>query len=176
MFSLTQTKPKTDRMLRPVDVAMDFRLNEFFATCLREHDTLTVACILAQIRRESQAFFTFHPQTAIYRNYPEDQGGKPSRELDILCVSDGNFIVGEAKARAEMIAPSDIADLAEAAKDLHVDVAILAALSDDRSVMQGKLQQLRALLPPSIEVKSIVTSWDDEPSSYLGGQMHTFSY
>lgn len=25
----------------PVDVALDFRLNEFFATCLREHDTMT---------------------------------------------------------------------------------------------------------------------------------------
>ena len=160
----------------PVDVAMDFRLNEFFATCLREHDTLTVACILAQIRRGSQTFFTFLPQAAIYRKYPEDQGGKPSRELDIVCVSDGNFIVGEAKARAEMIAPSDIADLAEAARDLRVDVAILAALCDERSVMPGKLQQLRALLPASIEVKAVVVGWDDEPSSYLGGSMHTFSY
>ena len=95
--------------------------------------------------------------------------------MDILCVSDGDFIVGEAKARAEMIAPSDIADLAETAKALRADVAILAALSDDRSVMPGKLQQLRALLPVSIEVKSVVASWDEEPSAYLGGQMHTFS-
>jgi hypothetical protein len=27
----------------PIDVALDFRLNEFFATCLREHDTVAVA-------------------------------------------------------------------------------------------------------------------------------------
>ncbi|HFT8011404.1 TPA: hypothetical protein ACU9T0_007087, partial [Burkholderia cenocepacia] len=45
----------------PVDVAMDFRLNEFFATCLREHDTLTVACILAALRKESASFFSFTP-------------------------------------------------------------------------------------------------------------------
>lgn len=153
----------------PVDVAMDFRLNEFFATCLREHDTLTVACILATLRRQSQAFFTFYPQTAIYRKYPEDQGGKPSRELDIVCVSDGKFVIGEAKARAEMIAPSDISDLAETARDLHVDVAILATLSDERSMMPNKLKRLRELLPATIEVRSIVASWDDEPSAYLGG-------
>jgi hypothetical protein len=147
----------------PVDVAMDFRVNEFFATCLREHDTLTVACILATLRRESKSFFSFQPQTAIYRKYPEDQGGRPSRELDILCVSDGKFVIGEAKARAELIAPSDIADLAETSKDLRVDVAILAALADERSAMPGKLEQLRKLLPDTIEARSVVTYWDDEP-------------
>ncbi|MEQ6351243.1 hypothetical protein [Ralstonia pseudosolanacearum] len=57
----------------PVDMALDFRLNEFFATCLREHDTLTVACILSALRREARSFFTFQPQTAIYARYPEEQ-------------------------------------------------------------------------------------------------------
>ena len=154
---------------------MDFRLNEFFATCLREHDTLTVACILAALRQESKSFFSFQPQTEIYRNYPEDQGGKPSRELDILCVSDGKFVIGEAKARAELIGSADIEDLAEASRDLGVDVAILATLADERSLMPRKLEQLRKLLPQSIEARSIVTHWDDEPSAYLGGKIHTFS-
>lgn len=164
----------TDHHL-PVDVAMDFRLNEFFATCLREHDTLTVACILSALREEAKGFFSFHPQAAIYKEYPEDQDRRPSRELDILCVSDGKFVIGEAKARAESIAPSDVADLAETAKELGVDVAILAALADERSVMPGKLEQLRNLLPATIEARSIVTRWNDEPSTYLGGKMHTYS-
>lgn len=159
----------------PVDVAMDFRLNEFFATCLREHDTLTVACILAALRQEASAFFTFFPQAAIYRKYPEDQNERPSRELDILCISDGKFVIGEAKARAESIRPSDISDLAEAAKDLGVDIAILAALSDERSVMPAKLEQLRNLLPNTIEIRSIVTNWNDEPSTYLAGKTRTYS-
>lgn len=159
----------------PVDVAMDFRLNEFFATCLREHDTLTVACILAALRQEAKSFFSFYPQTAIYRKYPEEQQGRPSRELDIVCVTDGKFAIGEAKARAELIAPSDIADLAETAKDLHADVAILAALADERELMPAKLEQLRKLLPSAIEVRSIVTRWDDEPSAHLGGNVHTYS-
>ena len=159
----------------PVDVTMDFRLNEFFATCLREHDTLTVACVLAALRQESSAFFTFFPQAAIYKKYPEDQNERPSRELDILCVSDGKFVIGEAKARAESIASSDILDLAGAANDLGVDIAILAALSDERSVMPAKLEQLRNLLPATIEVRSIVIGWNDEPSTYLAGKTHTYS-
>ncbi len=159
----------------PVDVALDFRMNEFFATCLREHDTLTVACILSTLRREARSFFSFQPQTAIYRKYPEEQDGAPSHELDILCVSDGKFIIGEAKARAELIAPSDIEDLAQIAKDLQADVAILGTLADERGVMPRKLEQLRQLLPDAIEARSIVTGWDDLPSAYLGGRMHTIS-
>lgn len=159
----------------PVDLALDFRLNEFFATCLREHDTLTVACIQSALRREARSFFSFQPQTAIYRRYPEEQDGAPSHELDILCVSDGKFIIGEAKARAELIAPSDIVDLARIAKDLQVDVAILGTLTDERGVMSGKLEHLRQLLPEAIEARSIVTGWNDEPSAYLGGRVHTIS-
>lgn len=159
----------------PVDIALDFRLNEFFATCLREHDTLTVACILSSLRREARSFFSFQPQTAIYRKYPEEQGGAPNHELDVLCVSDGKFIIGEAKIRAELIAPSDIADLAKIAKSLQVDVAILGALADERGVMTTKLEQLQQLLPDAIEARAIVTSWDEGPSAYLGGRMHTFS-
>lgn len=151
----------------PVDVAMDLRLNEFFATCLREHDTLTVACILSALRRQSKTFFTFHPQTAIYRKYAEEQGGHPSRELDILCICDGRFVVGEAKASAEMIAQSDIEDLANAAIELGVDVAVLAAVTDKDARLESKARILRGLLPATIEVWPILAGWDESPSTYL---------
>lgn len=111
----------------------------------------------------------------LYKRYPEDQGWVPSRELDILCVCDGKFVIGEAKARAELIAPSDISDLAETAKDLKVDVALLAVLSDERSLIDAKLQQLRELVPDTIEVRAMIASWDNEPSAYLAGQVFVHS-
>lgn len=158
----------------PVDLALDLRLNEFFATCLREHDTGTVACILAALRRQASAFFSFQSQTAIFKKYPEEQGGKPSCELDILCISDGKFMIGEAKARAEAIALSDIKALAMASRELDVDVAILAALTDERSVMATKLEQLSQLLPSTIQATSIVVAWDKEPTTSLGASFYRY--
>ncbi|MBR8396625.1 hypothetical protein LGN20_01655 [Burkholderia cepacia] len=73
------------------------------------------------------------------------------------------------------LAPSDIADLAEAAKELSVDVALLAALSDEHLLMDAKLEQLRALLPQTIEVRAMVATWDNEPSAYLAGQVFVHS-
>ena len=113
----------------PIDVALDFRLNEFFATCLREHDTVSVAWALSALRQESGSCFIFAPQTALYRNYPEDQGRRVDRELDVVCIVDGKFVIGEVKAGVGLIAKNDIADLASAAKELGADVAILMALS-----------------------------------------------
>ncbi|MDD5321507.1 MAG: hypothetical protein PHD43_12995 [Methylococcales bacterium] len=151
----------------PVDVALDFRLNEFFATCLREHDTVTVAWALSALRQESKSCFIFAPQMALYRDYPENQGNKPDRELDVVCIVDGQFVIGEVKAGVVSIAKSDIEDLASAAQELSADVAILMALSGTLEQMDKKVQQLRALLPATIGARGLVSDWDDAPSSYL---------
>lgn len=151
----------------PVDVALDFRLNEFFATCLREHDTLTVAWALCALREESHGCFIFAPQTVLFRDYPENQGGKSDRELDVVCIVDGRFVIGEAKARVDLIGQSDIEDLAAAATTLDADVAILAALSGDRGLMDQKVQRLRPQLPRTIEARGLVSDWSDQPSCYL---------
>ncbi len=151
----------------PVDVALDFRLNEFFANCLREHDTLTVVWALSALRQESKRCFMFAPQTALYRNYPEIQGKRIDRELDVVCIVDGKVVIGEVKAAVGIIARSDIEDLATTAQELDADVAILMALSGDGRLMDEKVQQLRALLPATITARGLVSDWDDAPSSYL---------
>lgn len=151
----------------PIDVALDFRLNEFFATCLREHDTITVAWALSALRRKSKSCFIFAPQTVLYRDYPENQGDKLDRELDVVCIVDGKFVIGEVKASVVSITKSDIEDLASAAQELGADVAILMAMTGDSGVMDKKVQQLRALLSVTIETRGLVSDWDDAPSPYL---------
>lgn len=151
----------------PVDVALDFRLNEFFSTCLREHDTISVAWALSALRRESKTCFIFAPQTALYRDYPENQGNKADRELDVVCIVDGKFVIGEVKSEVKKIATKDIEDLASSALELGADAAILMAMSGDHGLMDIKVQQLRQLLPVEIEVRGLVSDWDDSPSHYL---------
>jgi hypothetical protein len=151
----------------PIDVSLDFRLNEFFATCLREHDTITVAWALSALREQSINSFIFAPQTALYRDFPENQGGKSDRELDVVCIVNGKFVIGEVKASVASIEKSDIEDLASAAKELGADVAILMAMSGDAGLMNEKVIQLRALLPVNIETKCLVSNWDNEPSACL---------
>lgn len=103
----------------------------------------------------------------LFRDYPENQGEKPDRELDVIVILDGRFVIGEAKVRVDLIAENDIVDLAAAATELGADVAILAALSGDRGLMDQKVRRLRSLLPQTIEARGLVSDWDDQPSCYL---------
>ena len=153
--------------LLPVDIALDFRMNEFFATCLREHDTVTVAWAIGALRQQAKHSFMYAPQTTLYRDYPENQGGRADRELDLICIVDGKFTIGEVKAGSELIARSDIEDLATAAKEVGADVAVLAAVKGDPASMELKVHELRALLPSNIEARWLLSNWDEEPSSYL---------
>ena len=75
---------------------------------------MTVAWALCALREESRGSFIFAPQTVLFRDYPENQGGKSDRELDLVCIVDGRFAIGEAKARVDAIGQSDIEDLAAA--------------------------------------------------------------
>ncbi|MBT9611908.1 MAG: hypothetical protein IV108_01415 [Burkholderiales bacterium] len=151
----------------PVDLTLDFRLNEFLATCLREHDTLSVIWALSALRREAKKSFIFAPQTALFRDYPENQGMKADRELDVVCIVDGKFFIGEAKPRVDQIAKSDIEDLAATANELKADVAILTALSGEARQMEGKVAQLRELLSGQTLARSLISEWNEEPSLYL---------
>lgn len=151
----------------PVDVTLDFRMNEFFATCLREHDTVTVAWALGALRQQAKHSFMYAPQTALYRDYPENHGHRVDLELDLICIIDGKFAIGEVKAGSELIAKSDIEDLADAAKEVGADVAVLAAVKGDHASMELKVQELQALLPSGIEARWLISDWDEEPSSYL---------
>jgi hypothetical protein len=126
-----------------------------------------VAWALSALREQSINSFIFAPQTALYRDFPENQGGKSDRELDVVCIVNGKFVIGEVKASVASIEKSDIEDLASAAKELGADVAILMAMSGDAGLMNEKVIQLRALLPVNIETKCLVSNWDNEPSACL---------
>lgn len=142
-------------------------MNEFLATCLREHDTLSVAAALCTVRNGSNRCFMYAPQTVLYEDLPDEPGAAIAHELDVVCISDGELVIGEAKADSSLIARSDIEDLAQAAKAAHADSAVLVAMQGDPLVMIAKLQELRDRLPLETQASSILSPWDDQPAFYL---------
>lgn len=148
----------------PIDLTLQFRLNEFLSACLREHDTLAVLGALCAMRRDNEQGFVFAPQTEFYRDYPERQQARRDMEVDLVCLAGGKFVVGEIKTTADRIKASDIRDLAEAAAHLRADVAILGALGGTREVLEGKRVELAALLPDGVEAKIWLSDWTNAAS------------
>jgi hypothetical protein len=104
---------------------------------------------------------------SLYCDFPENQGMKVNRELDVLCIVDGQFVIGEAKQKADQITNAEIEELAKAAIDLNANVAVLAVLFDDSRCLDVKVARLRDLLPTGIEARGIMSDWNVGHSYYL---------
>ncbi len=107
------------------------------------------------------------PQTELFRDYPENQAYKSDRELDIVCIDGGEFVVGECKAKVDLIRQSDLEDLANAVKEVRADVAVLAALEGTEHAMHVKREQLRVLLPEGTKIRILLSEWAKEPTWHL---------
>ena len=152
--------------LVPVNFAFDFRLNNFFASCYKEHDTISVAWALTALRSKSNNCFIFIPQLNLYKEYPEEQVGNDC-ELDVVCILDGDFVLGEVKRSTKLIKTSDIKALAKNSIELKANRVFLMALQDESNKMQKLVAELQVLLPTSIKAEGLVSDWDDTASTGL---------
>lgn len=140
----------------PADLEFDFRMNEFLATCLREHDTLSVIWALGKLSRDLNSSLVFAPQTELFRKWPEDQNNVADRELDIVCVLDGKVVFGEVKASLAEIDKEEIDNLVNAAGDLRPDGVVIGAMEGAQAKLDAKLDDVRMRLAVGIEVRGLL--------------------
>jgi hypothetical protein len=78
---------------------------------------------LAELDSHARTSFTSAPGLALFT-----QGAsRPSAEVDIVCIMDGKFIIGEVKTSASEFAQSNLEALAENARILRPHNVMIAA-------------------------------------------------
>lgn len=148
----------------PIDLKFAFRLNEFLATCIREHDTLSVIWALGELQRqEMNSSFIFTPQMELFRKWPDNQTMKADREIDILCVINGKVVVGEVKASLSEIDRIELDNLIAVASDIRPDIVVIGAIEGEKQNLDSKLEEVRKKVGPGIEVKGLLggKDWND---------------
>ena len=153
----------------PIDLEFDFKLNEFLATCIREHDTFSVIWALGKLQQQARAdSFIFAPQTELFRKHPQDENAVADREVDLLCVIDGKVVIGEVKASIAEIDRQEIDDLIALAGELRPDVVVIGALTGDEGKLNQKLEEVRNRVGTGIEVQGLLGDKDvDDNADYL---------
>jgi hypothetical protein len=114
-------------------------MNDFLAEGLREHGVLGMIWALGHLEGNAEDCFFFAPPLALYRAYPEHHGTPPDAELDICCVVDGAFIIGEVKESDRDINDRLGNDLIAKANDVRPDKVVIACL--DRGAEASLVQQ-----------------------------------
>lgn len=117
----------------------DLIKNNIYQSKTHRDGNLTVIRTLARMHRQSRQSFAYSPQINLYDNF---HSNKPCAEIDIVCLSDGLFIIGEAKHSSSAFSAASnksLKSLVEIAKAIRPDKIILSCYEDPN----GKLAKAK---------------------------------
>lgn len=139
----------------PVNAVWFYRLNNLVRNAIALHGCIPVVSALAELESDARTSFIFAPGLALYA-----QGGsRPSAELDIVCIRDGKFVIGEVKTAATEFSEGDLETLADNARSLQPHIVTIAAFHGDQSRMSRHCDFLRnQLRDTGIEIESWLPS------------------
>lgn len=127
----------------PPDTEIKYRLNSLVENGVRNKGVVPVILGLGKIFRDANNYFDFLPPVNIYKK------GKLVTDLDICCVIDGEFVIGEVKARHYLFHPGDFTKITTLAKAIHPNKVVFTSL--DKSIptkLKDDVQKVKDELNP----------------------------
>jgi hypothetical protein len=131
----------------PPESVMYYRLNDVVKNCLISdsgskndtHGNLTVLLTLLWKYRESERGFYYLPPQNYYCTDPKN----PVSDIDILCVSDGNLCIGEAKNSVDKFDNKVIDQLIFLGRTIKPNEIILAFKEGDISKLDKTIKKIK---------------------------------
>ena len=107
-----------------------YRLNELIRAAHALHGTTPVILVLGQLFRECRTSFLFSPNLNLLT---KPQGASPEKldkaaEVDIACVQDGKFIIGEVKQSMSLFRKKDFDTIAEIAERTKPNIVLFSCI------------------------------------------------
>ena len=90
--------------------------------------------VLGQLLNESRTSFLFSPNLNLLSK-PQDESSeklKKTAEVDIVCIQDGKFIIGEVKQTMNLFKSKDFDDIAEIAKRTKPDKVLFSCIDSQQ--------------------------------------------
>ncbi len=142
----------------PVEPNFAYKLNDLIKNNIFRSSTvrdgnLTVIRTLVNIHGRSLLSFYYSPQIIFYDNY---HSKTPCAELDIACLSDGQFIIGEAKHDSKAFS-------ADKNKALHSLAEVAKAIRPDKIVLSCYLDRYNRLENAKKSLIHIFNKWEYQP-------------
>ena len=135
-----------------------YRLNELSRAAHALHGTTPVILVLGQLFRGCRTSFLFSPNLNLLT---KPQGASPEKldktaEVDIACVQDGKFIIGEVKQSMSLFGRNDFDVIAEIAERTKPDIVLFSCIDSQKPTksIADHIERIRDRLSPlEIDVK-----------------------
>lgn len=136
-----------------------YRINTLIGTAITQGLTPLILT-LAELQSDARNCFLFVPSIELYEKY--DQA--PVAEIDLACIQDGKFIIGEIKEHSNLFQPNDFKKIFSVAQKIRPDMVVFGSM-DEKPDNQTKIhiKDIRSKLEPF----GVLVSWVQFPSYYF---------
>lgn len=149
----------------PVEPRWFYKLNELVKNTMVTQGVIATLICLGQILNLSFLSFIYSPNLELTKTFDSEI---PDAELDIVCVSDGKFIIGEAKNSAALFGPAESKKIRDIAIEIRPDKVVIFALKGPYEKAEKHTEMLKSELKPyGIDVKFM-----HPPDSYFHPEYH----
>lgn len=122
-----------------------YKLNALVQAGCTQHGLVPVVLVLGQLLKECRSSFIFTTSLDLFKKIGDDAFG----DLDIVCIQDGKFIVGEIKQSIGLFTKENFEKMADIAERLKPDILIFSSLdSKPNALVNDSLAALRKRLAP----------------------------
>jgi len=135
----------------PANQEWFYKLNTLVQAGCFEHGLIPVILVLGELLLHPGVCFFYAPCLEIFEEY----GGEPYGDLDIVCIQDGKFIIGEIKQSVKLFKPDDFTKMGEIAERILPDEVLFSSMDGQpNTVVKAGIANLKEQLSPrEIDVK-----------------------
>ena len=112
------------------ELTWQYRLNSLIRAAYTEHGTTPLILVLGQLLDESRDSFLYSPNLNLFAE-PKDNSSEKA-EVDIACIQDGKFIIGEVKQSMSGFSEEDFDKTAEIAKRVKPDTVLFSCIDSQQ--------------------------------------------
>ena len=121
-----------------------YRLNSLVRAAFSEHGIIPVLITLGQLLSEARSSFIFVPNIDLYKDNNDKTKPFHDGELDIVCLVDGQFVIGEIKQSIGLFKESDFSKMNKIAQLLKPDRIIFSSLDKGASgLVKNEISKLQ---------------------------------
>ena len=137
--------------LKP-ELTWQYRLNSLVHAAYALHGTTPVILVLGQLLAESKTSFLFSPNLNLLAA-PQDELSQELEtvaEVDIACIQDGKFIIGEVKQSMKLFGKKDFDDMAKIAEKTKPDIVLFSCIASQQptTFITNHIERIRSKLRP----------------------------
>ncbi len=128
-----------------------YRLNSLIRAAVSLHGTIPLLLALGQLMFDARSSFIFFPSLDLFTKQEKDNGQAEEYnhwgEIDLACIKDGDFVIGEIKQSVGLFDANDFEKMANLAKLIRPDSIIFTSMDKKPSkFVEDNIKKLKAEL------------------------------